>query len=151
MSNLADPSKIYSRISFVGGESPHRTDRPCPNTSAALAISAERCGRGAQHTRSHRRGQSGDVRARRLKLGAKLGVEYELTGFERTCRCLVVCRDASMLTCSPNEQPHRLRPTVAEPHTGDWSWTPRHCGYSAMMGLLDPSRTVQCAARPLRA
>jgi hypothetical protein len=50
-----------------------------------------------------------------LKLGAKLGVEYELTGFERTCRCLVVCRDASMLTCSPNEQPHRLRPTVAEP------------------------------------
>lgn len=26
--------------------------------------------------------------------------------------------------------------------TGDWSWTPRHCGYSAMMGLLDPSRTV---------
>ena len=26
--------------------------------------------------------------------------------------------------------------------TGDWSWTPRHCGYSAMMGLLDPSRSV---------
>lgn len=51
-----------------------------------------------------------------LKLGAKLGVEYELTGFKCTCQCLVVCRDASTLTCSPNEQSHRLRPTVAEPH-----------------------------------
>ena len=148
MSNLADPSKIYSRISFVGGESPHRTDRPCPNTSAALAISAERCGRGAQHTRSHRRGQSGDVRARRLKLGAKLGVEYELTGFERTCRCLVVSRDASMLTCSPNERPHRLRPTAAEPHRRLELDTPP-------LRLLRNDGTFRpqphCAARPLRA